>query len=383
MEPHLPTQAPVFSSVESEDSLRILRDAIACIEDYAIFTLDPEGRVLTWNKGAERIKGYAPWEIVGKHFSVFYLEEDRNAGKPEQALAAARKHGKFEDETWRMRKDGSRFWASLVLTAIRDDEGRVRGFLKVTRDLTERRLAEERLERLVLERTKELHARTEDLIEKNQELEQFCHIASHDLQEPLRKILNYSEMLDAPGNEPFRKDHLARVRKAAEKMKTLIGGLLDFSRADRTEGFLTVDTREILVSVIDDLEAAKQAQILVGPMPVLRADALLLRQLFQNLIANSLKFAKKDERCRIDVASGERDGFHEIRVRDNGIGFDPAYLDKIFKPFQRLHTNEYGGSGIGLAICSKIMHKHGGRILAESRPGEGATFILLFPKGSS
>jgi PAS domain S-box-containing protein len=352
------------------------RDMVAGVRDYAIFLMTPDGIVATWNNGAERIKGYRADEIVGRHFSVFYPPEAIEKGWPEAELTVAARDGRFEDEGWRIRKDGSRFWANVVITACRDDAGRVSGFLKITRDLTDRKRAEERLkdyaERLQL---------------SNRELEQFASVAAHDLQEPLRKIQAFGDRLRARAGavlDEQSSDYLARMLAAAARMRTLIEDILAFSRVGRKGGgFVPVDLTGVVREVIGDLDVRLQeaaGRVELGPLPTVEADPVQMRQLFQNLIGNSLKFRRPDEPLVVTVTGLARDGLARITVRDNGIGFEPEYRERIFEVFQRLHGHDaYEGTGIGLAICRKIVERHGGTITAEGVPRSGATFLVAIP----
>jgi PAS domain S-box-containing protein len=368
------------------DQFRLL---IQGTTDYAIFLLDPGGRVATWNTGAERIKGYRAEEILGQHFSRFYLREDLDRGWPAEELRRAAAEGRVEHEGWRVRKDGSRFWANVLLTALRDEAGTLKGFSKVTRDITERKRAEEKVA-----------AFAEQLQRSNRELERFASVASHDLQEPLRKVQAFGDRLQAKCGETLGeqgRDYLARMQASAARMRTLIDDLLTFSRVTSSaRPFLPVDLGQVVRDVVSDLEGRIQqtgGQVEVGELPTLDADPVQVRQLLQNLLGNALKFHRPGEPPAVRVegkllpcggprASGEGPGgpLCEITVRDHGIGFEEKYLDRIFEVFQRLHgRTEYEGTGIGLAICRKVVERHGGTITARSTPGHGAAFIVTLP----
>jgi len=349
---------------------------LEAVRDYAIIFLELDGSVASWNQGAERIKGYRAEEIVGQNFSRFYTPADIANGKPDHELQVAASEGRFEDEDWRVRKGGSQFWANVVITALRDASGKVNGFVKITRDLTARKQAEDEIRRYA-----------EDLKRSNQELEHFAYVASHDLQEPLRTVSSFSQLLarryqgklDADADE-----FITFVVEGATRMQTLINDLLAFSRiGTRGNPFAAVDSGEILQAAGENLEVAiaeSGAVITNDPLPALVADQTQLTQLFQNLFSNAIKFRRPEEAPRIHVSAERQDGAWRFGVRDNGIGIDPQYFDRIFIIFQRLHgREEYSGTGIGLAICKKIVERHGGRMWVESEPGTGSTFHFTIP----
>jgi PAS domain S-box-containing protein len=380
-EQHDPPDASLRELHESEERFRLL---VESVRDYAILMLDPAGRVISWNPGAERLKGYAASEIVGQHFSVFYPEEARRKNHPAEELRLAVERGRYEEEAFRVAKDGRMFWANVVITPIRDAAGRLVGFAKVTRDLTERRKLEEERERVL--------ARLE---RSNRDLQEFAMIASHDLQEPLRKIRMFGERIrvDFASELPeTARDYLSRMERAAERGQSLIQGLLAYSRlATRTIPKMPVSLAKIAEDVVHDLEArirSVHGRVVLGALPTIEADPHQMRQLFENLIVNALKFHRERVPPVVEVTAEESTPPDErgprrwrIRTSDNGIGFDEKHAERIFKLFQRLHERgAYEGSGMGLAICRKIVDRHGGSIIARSTPGAGSTFFVELPE---
>ena len=359
----------------SDERFRIL---VGGVKDYAIFLLDPQGLVVSWNEGGERIKGYKAREIIGQHFSCFYTAEDLAKGKPEHELIEARTEGKFEEEGWRLRRDNSRFWASVLITPLWDEMGELRGFGKVTRDITARRSAEA----LLAEKMNELSR-------SNEELAQFATVASHDLQEPLRMVCEYMKLLsrrykgklDADADE-----FIAFALDGAIRMQMLIKDLLTYSRVGTTGVELhNTSSEKSLQQAIANLRGAiagSGALVTHDPLPVVMADEMQLSQLFQNLIGNAIKYQKPGiPKIHVSaVMNGQKKW--NFSVRDNGIGIESKNFERIFGMFQRLHKrSEFEGTGIGLAICKKIVERHGGNISVELQPGQGATFNFALAEG--
>jgi len=473
----------------SEERFRML---VGGVKDYAIFMLDPRGHVMTWNAGAERIKGYKAEEIVGRHFSTFYAPEDLATNRTEMELEVATREGVYEEEGWRIRKDGSRFWASVVITALRDESGVLRGFSKVTRDVTERRESERirsivdnvvdgiitfdengtieslnpaaekifgyRSEELLGKNigllaaepggvdwsasrdgdagVRELSGRRKDgsvfaidlavgmfhfqgrraytavvrditerrqseeklrfyaqelmqmnaaLAKSNQELDEFAYIASHDLREPLRGIHNYSTFLLEDYGAILNADGKAKLEtlmRLAQRMEGLINSLLEFSRVGRVElAIQPTDLNDVLKRVLDALQITLQetrADVRIPrPLPTIICDQVRVAEVFQNLIANAVRYNDKPQKW---VEVGQRaDGDETVLyVKDNGMGIPQKHFDAVFRLFKRLHGRDKfgGGTGVGLTIVKKIIERHGGRIWVESTPGEGSTFFF-------
>ena len=358
---------------ESEERFRLLIDAT---KDYAIIMLDADGRVVSWNEGAKRLKGWDEQEILGRHFSLFYTEEAVASGHPEHELKIAATEGQYAEEVWLVRKNGSRFMADVIITAIRGESGKLRGFAKITRDITERKQAEERLQATLM-----------DLERSNKELEQFAYVASHDLQEPLRMVSSYTQLLAQRYEgqlDDKAKKYIDYAVDGAVRMQRLINDLLAFSRIS-TQGktIEKIDSHSVLGEAIHNLAAAieeNRAMVTNDDLPTVRADATQLCLLFQNLIGNAIKYRGADL-PHIHVSACELGREWRFSVMDNGIGIDAQYAEKVFVLFKRLHTKqEYPGTGIGLAMCKRIVERHGGRIWFESAIGKGSTFYFTLPK---
>jgi PAS domain S-box-containing protein len=366
---------------------------ISEVEDYAILLLNEQGIIQNWNVGAEKIKGYTEKEIVGRHFRVFYTKEDQEIALPEKLIEEARREGKAIHEGWRQRKDGTLFWGSIVITALHDESGGVMGFSKVTRDLTARRVAEEKLRRYSV-----------DLEFQNQQLQQFAYAAAHDMKEPLRKLRFYNtsaiESLQGRLSEK-ENQYLQRSADAARRMQALIDDLLSYSKASiQGDGMGPVDLNDILSeakSGYEDTLDETKASLETDDLPVVWGVAFQLRQLFENLLGNALKYRHPDRAPVIRISckkginfsdgqialNGMGEKYYEIAIRDNGIGFEKEKADKIFEIFQRLHNREvYPGSGIGLAICKRVIQNHKGFIRANGVPDQGAVFTLYLPMGA-
>jgi PAS domain S-box-containing protein len=355
---------------------------VAEIRDYAIILLDINGNILNWNLGAEYIKGYTAKEIIGKNFRIFYQQEDIESGLPDRLLKEGIEKGRAFHEGWRLRKDGTKFWGNIIITALHDENNNVIGFSKITRDLTDKKKSEDEM------------IRSMQLLEqKNNELEQFAYVASHDIKEPLRKIVAFGDLLQHNYSESLEeraKEYIIRMQKASQRMMDLIENLLEFSRIDRiAEDLKPVDLNKVVDEVLHDMEMIinhKKAKITRDNLPEISGHAIQLRQLFQNLVSNALKFNESSEpivHISSDIVQDENvpsGTVGKIYIKDNGIGFSPEYQAKIFEVFQRLHGKaEYPGTGMGLAICKKIVENHNGNITVESEEGKGSTFIVEFP----
>jgi PAS domain S-box-containing protein len=353
---------------------------IDAVKDYAIISLDANGVVTSWNSGAQRLKGYAAAEIVGKHAGHLYSKEDIEQGKLEEELRRAAAEGHVEEEGWRVRKDGSRFWAEEVTTALRGRGGELIGFVKIDKDISARRTAEEQIQKLNLELTQ----RVEELGGANRELESFSYSVSHDLRSPLRHVDGFARILKAEHSAKMAPEaiiYVDRILAAATHMGQLIDDLLNLAKIGQLE--LRREKAQIaglVKQAIAELPPeAKERNIewWIEPLPELNCDARLLKLIFVNLLSNAVKFTRTQAAAVIEVGSRVSDGVPTIFVRDNGVGFDMQYADKLFGVFQRLHRQEdFEGTGIGLATVQRIVRRHGGEIWVESQVNSGTTFFF-------
>lgn len=381
------------------DEMKDLGQLLEGASDYAILMLDPAGRVSTWSRAAERVHGYTAVEAIGMPYGTFFHEADRAAGLPEQILASAAARGKVQVEGRRVRRDGSVFWAHGAVTVMRDERGQVRGFVKVTHDVTERRAIEhavvqlnqelkelnERLEERVAERTVRLEQQAADLAAVNAELEAFSYSVSHDLRAPLRAMSGFARIIEQEYGAqlpPEAHRYLGKVTDNAKQMGVLIDALLSFSRMQRQQLHqapidMTALVRDCWAMLADGLEE-RPVEFLVHELPPADGDRRLIQQVWLNLLDNAIKFTSRVEHPRIEVCgeTGTGEGAeHEVTylVRDNGAGFDMRYAAKIGQVFQRLHhAEEFEGVGIGLALAQRIVQRHGGRLVATGEPGVGA-----------
>ncbi|PYN06001.1 MAG: hybrid sensor histidine kinase/response regulator [Candidatus Rokuibacteriota bacterium] len=353
--------------------------------DYAIFMLDTEGRVVTWNAGAERIKGYRAEEIRGRHYSCFYPEEARRAGTPAHLLEVAASQGRCEDEGWRLRKDGSRFWANVVITAVRDGAGRLLGFSKVTRDLTERRRAQEALDeraRALEEKTRALEAAQEALVRRERLaiLGQLAGGLSHELRNPLGVVKNsaYFLRMVLPDDEPARK-HLAIIEREVGTANRIVTALLDFARVS-VPTRVPSDLNTVVRARLDRAavpDAVTVAATLAEDLPLVAVDPEQIGLALGNLILNALQAMPGGGALTVETSWTARDVL--IGVADTGVGIAPEHLDKIFEP---LFTTKARGIGLGLSVVKRLLEANGGGITVESTPGQGSRFLARFPRAS-
>ena len=371
--------------VRGEVAFRLLVEAV---EDYAIFLLAPDGRILTWNLGAQRIKGYSADEIIGQHFSRFYTPEEQEAGRPATLLGWAAEYGRYEDEGWRVRKDGTRFWADVILTALRDESGAPYAFAKITRDLTERRAAEERERALLVER--EARSAAEEALRAR---DRFLSIASHELKTPAASLSLTVESLRRAGatgrlDQGRLNAGLARLETATSRLGTLVDELLDVSRLSaghiefRNEPTDVVSIARDVIERFTGVDDRPRIRLLGPEEAWVSGDASRLDQVVTNLIDNAVKYSDADTPVELEVA--EREGSVTLAVRDRGLGLDDEASARLFEAFGRgLNTEHIPGLGLGLFISNQIVDRHGGRIEVQGRSeGPGSEFTVWLPAGA-
>jgi PAS domain S-box-containing protein len=365
----------------SEERFRVL---IHSVKDYGIFMLDPDGRVASWNEGARRIKGYEAEDILGRHFSVFYPAEARESGFPDYELEVARAVGRFEDEGWRVRKDGTQFWANVVITALFSDAGNLIGFAKVTRDLTERRAAQQR--------EVEDARRLAEAEAANRAKTGFLAAMSHELRTPLNAISGYAQLMQEGIAGPVNQqqlEFLTRIRNSQQHLLGIVNDLLNYSRIEaggvayeRTAVGMH-DVVERVIAMVAPQVTRKRLRLDHGPCPtdlVALADQLKTEQVLLNLVSNAVKFTP--EGGAVTVACARRGAEATIEVRDTGPGIPTEMLEAIFDPFVQLGrtlTSTQEGAGLGLAISRDLARAMGGDVTVESTPGIGSSFTVHLP----
>lgn len=376
---HQPMEGQIARLHEQIQLLDFIQDAV--------ILHDMTGAIIFWNRGAEELYGWTRAEAMGTIAHVFLQTEFPQPS--EEITADFLLNERWEGELVQTRRDGSKVVVSSRWALLGSDQGEPLATFQINSDITQRKLTEGKLAAFAIQ-----------LQRSNRELEEFATVASHDLQEPLRKIQAFGTRLAvkcADSLDEDSRDYLDRMLTSATRMRFLIDDLLDYSRLTiKARHYVKVNLAVICQEVVSDLGQQIErmgGQVEVGELPTIQADATQMRRLFQNLITNGLKFARKDVPPVIRIEARRLQHFAEpylkvlavaelweITVQDEGIGFDEKYLDRIFAPFQRLHgRNEFEGTGMGLAICRKIAEAHWGSINAKSSLGQGATFIVNLP----
>ena len=370
-----------------KDGGRIYQLMVESVRDYAIFMLDPNGHVASWNQGAQRIKGYTADEIIGQHFSAFYPPEDIASRKPARELKIATRVGKFEEEGIRVRKDGTTFWANVVITAVRDEDGSLVGFAKVTRDLTERRAAQEKA---IADARRVAQAEA-----ANTTKSEFLAAMSHELRTPLNAIGGYVELLNlgiGGSTTPEQKEYLGRIRKSQQHLLGIITDLLNFSRIEA--GHLSYEVSPVsLGTVIDSVtpmvEPAAAAKHIALKYDSSRGECVAvgdrgkIDQVVLNLLSNAIKYTAAGGaitvKCAVSVKTAS------ISVVDTGRGIPKEKLESIFEPFVQLGrslSSAHEGMGLGLSIARDLARAMGGNLTVSSKVGTGSTFTLSLPRSA-
>ena len=389
------------------------RFIVGSVADYVIFTLDQNGRIDSWSHGAENLLGYTVLKAMGQEYALVFTQAEAAAGMPHRELEEAAKAGHCTTESWRARKGGSLVWASGALTAVRDKAGHLTGYIRVARDMTEQKRLEESLKRLtaeleqrVAERTSELESTVEELQRKNQEVEAFVYIVSHDLRAPLVNVQGFVRELEEsckqlktlihncpnweqcwPGVQPVLDEDIVGalhyISASTAKFERLINALLNLSRQGRqVYQMARVNVWELVTNAVATFQQAiveAGAEVEVGDLPSVTADATALGQVFSNLIGNCLKYRSPNRPLKIEVGGLVEEGMVRYWVRDNGMGIPEIGRKKALSGLSALSFQKAEGEGMGLAIAYRIVERHGGKIWAESEEGEGSAFHFSLP----
>jgi PAS domain S-box-containing protein len=365
----------------SEHRFRLL---VQSVKDYGIYMLDPRGHVTSWNDGAETISGYHAHEILGKHFSTFYTPEDLATDKPAMELREAERVGRYEDEGWRVRKDGSRYWTNVIITALREENGQLVAFSKVTRDLTERRLAEQR----AIEDAR----RVAEMEASNRTKTEFLATMSHELRTPLNAIAGYVDLLTMGVRGPVseqQKEDLERIRRSQQHLLGIINDLLNYSRVEAgrvSYQIERVDVSELVEEVLSMVQPQANSKGLTIEVPAcatptsVLADPSKLQQIILNLLSNAVKFTPSGGLVSI-LCSSDHHRAH-ISVADTGPGIPESAREAVFEPFVQLGrslSSTHEGAGLGLAISRDLARAMGGDLTLESTEGVGSKFTVSLP----
>jgi PAS domain S-box-containing protein len=367
------TTTDIHDRKQAEDALRQQAEIIDHTHD-AVVAADLDGLVTNWNKGAERLFDYTEAEMIG-HSVLRLFPEELQTEFSTLVMTPLREHGQHELETRQKRKSGEECWVHVSLSLRRDQRGTPTGMIGYAIDITARKRAEEARAQLL-----------DEVQRVNADLQQFAYVVSHDLNEPLRTIANFLHLLTRRTRDTLTteaQEYVAFAVDGARRMQQMITDLLAYTRAGGRElAFTPVDCETLLAHTLADLQATIKesgATITHDSLPTVTGDAVSLGLVLQNLIGNALKF-RGAAPPRVHVSAQHQDHHWQFSVCDNGIGIEPAHVDRIFQVFKRLHTpEEYQGTGIGLAICKRVIERHGGRIWVESTPGHGSTFCFTLP----
>lgn len=380
---------------QSEERFRSLVEGV---KDYAIFIVDPQGKINSWNEGAKRLKGYTEDEILGKHISIFYTKEKQDSHYPDYELEQAKKFGRFEDEGLRVKKDGSTFYANVVITALFDKDKKHIGFSKITRDLTERKAFEENLQQMnkelehkVEERTEQLKATVDELTKINNDLDNFIYTASHDLKAPVSNIEGlFQGLFEELGNEAKNNENVVSIKKMIEasitRFQKTITQLTHIAKIQKelTEDAELVDLNEVVTDVeinIHDLIVRNNAEINCNfngysSIKFVRKN---IYSIFYNFISNGIKYKSPERKPVITIVAGQEGNYRVFSFTDNGLGLKEENQAKMFTMFKRFHDH-VEGTGVGLYIVKKVIDNAGGKIEVNSKEGEGTTFKIYLPQ---
>lgn len=370
----------------SEESLQQL---LAGIRDYAILMLDPGGRILTWNEGARRIFGYAAEEILSRDFSVFFDAAEIHSGKPDWELLVTEREERYEEEGWRLRKDGSKFQADVLMTALRDDQGRLAGFAKVVRDVTERKLFEDRRIEEARRKAEQLRQHANRMAELEKIKRDFLNLASHELRGPLSVLRGYLSMIEDGTLSVERFPEFVPLLSAKlRQMELLVGQMLDTARLESGRLVLRgepLDLKETAARVVENYRPLSSErhtlEFVASEEPVLvKGDPDRIEAVIANLVDNAIKYSPEGGALTCLVAASSDRAF--VSVRDQGLGIAPEDLPRLFTAFGRIVTAEnahISGTGLGLYLSREIVRQHGGDILVESTLDRGSRFTVTLP----
>jgi len=341
-----------------------------------LVTIAPNGKITDVNNAAEKVTGLSREQLIGTDFSDYFTDPEKARAGYEQVF----REGLVQYELEIRHGDGHVTPVLYNAWVYRDEAGEVVGVFAAARDLSERKRAEEEIRKL----NEDLQRRAAELQASNRELEAFTYSVSHDLRSPLRHIDGFSKLLLEEYSADLPEDarrHLSRIREGTRRMGMMVDDLLNLTRVGRKElSMQLTGLSSLLEEAIRDLKpemAGREIEWRIGELPFVECDPALVKQVFANLLSNALKFTRLRERAVIEVGETTQDGRAVIFVRDNGVGFSMKYVDKLFRVFQRLHRSEdFEGTGIGLATVQRIVHKHGGRVWAEGELNKGATFYF-------
>ncbi|MFL5728356.1 MAG: sensor histidine kinase, partial [Cytophagaceae bacterium] len=378
----------------SEERYRLL---VESVKDYAIFMLDPNGFITTWNVGARRLKGYSEKEIIGKHFSIFYPQEAKDRKYPERILEEAARLGRYEDEGIRVRKDGSTFFANVVITPLYNSDNKLIGFSKITRDLTLKKEMEQHLQEINVQLEKKVEERTEELSESltslkkiNADLDSFIYTASHDLKAPVSNIeglINTLNQILLENNISKKEigEVISMMRQSVNKFQTTIHDLAEINSSQKndTEEKVTLNIAEqvenVRISILNLIQSAHATiHVDTSLCPEINFSRMQMNSLIYNVITNAIKYKAPDRDPVIWIKTYTAKAYSVIEVKDNGMGIKLEDKDKIFSMFKRLHDH-VEGTGVGLYIVKRIVDNAGGKIEVESKLGLETIFRIYIP----